>query len=258
MPQFKLTACTANHIGDRPEQQDRVAVFTSNRSGNTLLAVLADGMGGRSGGRMASDQVMITAEQLFRDFADSGPDSLRALLQQISAEAHAIIRLSALTSDKEPHSTIAMLAVRSECAVWAHAGDSRLYLFRDGRLLHRTADQTYAAKLEADGRALEAAAFKHMLTSALGVEKGPTLVVNELQPLKAGDTFFLCSDGVWAYFDDGELASALLGLTPREAAKRVVKLARTRARSHGDNLSLAVVRLDALEDEGAKTFRSAR
>ncbi|MFN9806326.1 MAG: serine/threonine-protein phosphatase, partial [Betaproteobacteria bacterium] len=54
---FKVAACIADHIGDRAEQQDRVALLTSPRNPGTLMAVVADGMGGRTGGRMASDQV---------------------------------------------------------------------------------------------------------------------------------------------------------------------------------------------------------
>ena len=54
MPRFKVTACTAEHIGDRPDQQDRVAVLTSPRHPNSVLAVVSDGMGGRTGGRMAA------------------------------------------------------------------------------------------------------------------------------------------------------------------------------------------------------------
>ena len=247
MSRLKLTACTAHHAGDRAEQQDRVAVLTGARHPNTLFAVLADGMGGRAGGRMASDQVLATAEQLIRDSSDSDAGGLRALLEQIGAEAHTVIRLSAMTSEKEPHSTVVMLAVRRDGAIWAHAGDSRLYLFRDGRLTRKTADQTLAAKLEANGQLREAAGFKHMLTSSLGVENGLQVIFDEIRPLQAGDTFFLCSDGVWPYFDEQELGALLLSLAPAEAARRIVKLARERARGHGDNLSLIVVRAEAAD-----------
>jgi PPM family protein phosphatase len=102
---FKVSACIADHIGDRSEQQDRVVLLTSKRNPGTLLAVVADGMGGRTGGRMASDQVISTADSLFQETAAQDGE-LRALLQQIAAEAHTVIRLTALSSEKEPHSTI--------------------------------------------------------------------------------------------------------------------------------------------------------
>ena len=56
---YRLTAATGIHKGDREYQQVKVAVFTHPRAPGCLLAVLADGMGGRSGGRKASDQVLM-------------------------------------------------------------------------------------------------------------------------------------------------------------------------------------------------------
>jgi len=251
MPRFKVTACTAEHIGDRAEQQDRVALITSRRHPNALLAIVADGMGGRSGGRMASDQVISTADNLFQEVAESDAGGLRALLEQIAAEAHTVIRLTALSSEKEPHSTLVALIVRKDYGIWAHSGDSRLYLFRGGRLIHRTSDQTYAAHLESEGKVQEAAHaarhMKHILTSALGVARSPTLVIDEVDKLRVGDAFLLCSDGVWAYFEDQELGSLLHSLSPRDASEHIVRIARDRAQARGDNISLAIVKLEAPE-----------
>ena len=247
---FKVSACTADHIGDRAEQQDRVALLTSRRNPGTLLAVVADGMGGRTGGRMASDQVVSTADSLFQETA-AKDDELRALLQQIAAEAHTVIRLTALSSEKEPHSTLVALIVRRHYAIWAHAGDSRLYLFRAGKLLRRTDDHTYAHHLRAEGKHAEAAAaqdkYKNILVSALGIARDPQLMIDEIADLQVGDAFLLCSDGLWAYFTDSELGSLLHSLAPREASEHLVRLARERAEGHGDNLSLAIVKLEAAE-----------
>lgn len=247
---FKVSACIADHIGDRTEQQDRVALLTSQRNPGTLLAVVADGMGGRTGGRMASDQVISTANSLFQETA-ARDDELRALLQQIAAEAHTVIRLTALSSEKEPHSTIVALLVRRHYAIWAHAGDSRLYLFRGGRLLRRTDDQTYAHHLRSEGKMAEAEVakerYKNILVSALGIARDPQVMIDEVKDLQVGDAFLLCSDGLWAYFTDSELGSLLHSLSPREASEHLVRLARERAEGHGDNLSLAIVKLEAAE-----------
>ncbi len=126
MPRFKVTACTADHIGDRAEQQDRVAILTSPRHPQGLLAVVADGMGGRTGGRMAADQVISTVTHVFCDMAETDAGGLPGLLKMMAHEAHTVIRLSALSSEKEPHATFVALIVRRNHAIWAHAGDSRL------------------------------------------------------------------------------------------------------------------------------------
>jgi serine/threonine protein phosphatase PrpC len=248
---FKVSACIAEHIGDRPEQQDRVTLLASKRHQGALLAVVADGMGGRTGGRMASDQVVSTAEYLFQEMSEADAGGLRGLLRQIALEAHTVIRLTAMASEQEPHSTFVALIVRKDHAIWAHAGDSRLYFFRAGKLIHRTTDHTFAAHLEAEGRHTEAVHaarhMKHVLTNSLGVSRQPQLTIDEAQALRVGDAFLLCSDGVWAQFEDHELGSLLHSLTPREASEHLVRIARERAQGHGDNLSLAIVKLEAPE-----------
>jgi len=248
MPRYKVTACIAEHIGDRPEQQDRVAILTSPRHPNSLLAVVSDGMGGRTGGRMAADQVITTVTHVFRDMGEDDAGSLRGLLKTMAEEAHTVIRLSALSSEKEPHATFVALIARSDYAVWAHAGDSRLYHFRAGQLIYRTEDQTYAYYLRSQGReqqAIEAdRKFKHMLVSSLGLTRPPSLLVGDTTDLRSGDAFLLCSDGLWAHFTDAELADTLARATPREASSELVRLARERAQGSGDNLSLAIVKFE--------------
>jgi len=248
MPRYKLTACTAEHIGDRPEQQDRVAILTSSRHPNSLLAVVTDGMGGRTGGRMAADQVISTVTHVFRDTGEDDAGSLKGLLTNMAHEAHTVIRLSALSSEKEPHATFVALIVRSDYAVWAHAGDSRLYHFRSGRLIHRTEDQTYAYYLRSQGREQQAQEadlkFKHMLVSSLGLPRPPQLLFGETADVRGGDSFLLCSDGLWAHFSDAELGDTLSRLAPREASSQLVGLARERAQGFGDNLSLAIVKFE--------------
>jgi serine/threonine protein phosphatase PrpC len=251
MPRYKVTACTAEHIGDRAEQQDRVAIVTSPRHPNSLLAVVSDGMGGRTGGRMAADQVIATVTHVFREMGEDDAGSLPGLLRTMADEAHTVIRLSALSSEKEPHATLVALIVRSDYAVWAHAGDSRLYHFRDDRVIHRTEDQTYAAFLRAQGREQQAIdadlRFKHMLVSSLGLTRSPDLVIGDTTDLRSGDAFLLCSDGLWAHFSDAELGQTLARHSPREASGELVRLARERAKGGGDNLSLAIVKLEPAE-----------
>jgi PPM family protein phosphatase len=244
---FKVNACVATHIGDRHDQQDRGAIITSRRNPGALLAIVADGMGGRTGGRQAADQVISTAENLFCDMSDKD-SSFRELLLQLAAEAHTVIRLTAISSEKEPHSTLCALIIKKRHAIWAHAGDSRLYFYRDGALLHRTEDHTYAQQLSDEGRHEDAAVASHryrnILVSALGINKKPRVVIGEDHELVVGDVFLLASDGLWAYFDDDELGEILTSMDPRDASEELVALARERADGHGDNLSLAIVKLE--------------
>lgn len=245
---FTVNACVATHVGDRQDQQDRVAIITSPRNPGALLAVVADGMGGRTGGRQAADQVISTAENLFRDVSHKDA-SLRDLLLHLAAEAHTIIRLTAISAEKEPHSTLCALVIQKQAAVWAHVGDSRLYFFRDGKLLHRTEDHTYAQQLREEGRIQDAelasVRYKNVLVSALGIDSGkPKVALAEERALAVGDTFLLASDGLWGHFSDHELGEVLGSMAPRQASEHLVSRARERANGRGDNVSLAIVRLE--------------
>ena len=250
---FRLTASTGTHRGDREYQQDRVGLLVHPRVSGCVLGVLADGMGGRSGGRKASDQVMLTAQQLFERYAPDIDDA-PALLRHITQEAHIVIRLTAISAEQEPHSTIAMFLInpRGDCH-WAHAGDSRIYHFRDGKLAFRTKDHSYVQALVDRGEITEAEASNHpnsnVLVGCLGAESDPPAAAHLIAQLQPGDVLLACSDGVWHYFSPSELASVVNSLAPREATEFLIKKARERARGGGDNLSLAIVKIEPPEEE---------
>src|SRR5574343_138978 len=132
-PGFRLNAATGIHRGDRTYQQYQVQVISHPRIPGCLLAVLADGMGGKSGGRKAADQVVLTAQQLFERFSPDD-ESPADLLRQIADEAHLMIKLTAISAEEEPHSTLAayLITPDRQCH-WLHTGDSRIYFFYGNR-----------------------------------------------------------------------------------------------------------------------------
>jgi serine/threonine protein phosphatase PrpC len=246
-----LTAATAIHRGDRQYQQDQVEILRHQRVEGCTLAVIADGMGGKSGGRKAADQVMLTARQVFERYSPS-QDEPGGLLKQLVLESHLMIKLTAISSEEEPHSTIAAVLLNSDldCTV-AHAGDSRVYHFRGADLLQRTKDHSFVQRLVDDGKITEEAASSHpqsnLLTGCLGTEADPPITIWHLDPPQPGDTLLACSDGLWHYFTEKELGAIVHALAPREASEMLVTKARQRARGGGDNLSLALLRIDPLK-----------
>lgn len=247
---YRLLASTGIHRGDREYQQDQVALLSHARTNGCLLAVLADGMGGRSGGRKASDQVMLTARQLFERYSVDDDDPA-SLLTHLAQEAHMVIRLTAIAAEQEPHSTLAafLLNPRGDCH-WVHAGDSRIYHLRNGQLIHRTKDHSYVQGLVDRGQLTEEQALTHpqsnILVGCLGTENDPPVTLHFIPQIQPGDVLMACSDGVWHYFSTEELAAVLTRLTPREASEFLIDKARIRAQGGGDNLSLAIVKVEAL------------
>ncbi len=245
---YRILGSTALHKGDRAYQQDQVEIFQHQRIKGCVLAVLADGMGGKSGGRKAADQVLLTAKQLFDRYVPAKDDPVETL-RQLVMESHLMIKLTAITAEEEPHSTAAafLLGPTLECEV-AHAGDSRVYHFRGAEMVSRTIDHSYVQRLIDEGKLTEEQANSHpqsnLLIGCLGTQAEPPLTLHHIDEVKIGDSLLSCSDGVWHYYTPRELGNIVNGLPPREACEMLITKARQRARGSGDNLSIALVRVE--------------
>ncbi|HYD59366.1 MAG TPA: protein phosphatase 2C domain-containing protein [Noviherbaspirillum sp.] len=249
MSQYKIEAGTGQHMGDRKEQQDRTALFAAPRAPGYVMAVLADGMGGLSGGALAAEQVIRTAKQAFDHFSPQ-TDDVAKMLETIARDAHTIIKLTSFSSEKNPHSTMVVLVITPErIAFWAHVGDSRLYRFDGPNCAERTIDHSFVEMLVREGKLSREEAQNHrlsnVLVSALGShDRDPQVTLRRYEGLKAGDSFLLCSDGLWHYFSDAELGAAVAMNSPRQASEMLINKARERTTGgSGDNCTLAIVKL---------------
>ncbi len=247
---FRFGGATGLHRGDRSYQQDQVEIIGHPRVDGSVLAVVADGMGGKSGGRKAADQVLLTGRQIFERFAPNDDDGAE-MLRQLVVESHLMIKLTAITSEEEPHSTVAAFLINPNlsCDV-VHAGDSRVYHFRGAEMMRRTIDHSFVQRLVEEGKLTEETANSHpqsnLLTGCLGTHADPPVALWHIDKLELGDTMLACSDGLWHYFTPKEIGAIVHALPPREASEMLISKARQRARGGGDNLSLALARVDPL------------
>ncbi len=238
------------HRGDRAYQQDQVEIIPHPKVQGSVLAMVADGMGGKSGGRKAADQVLMTGRQIFERFVPTQDDGAE-LLRQLVQESHLMIKLTAITSEEEPHSTVAAFCIgpQLQCDV-VHAGDSRVYHFRGAEMLRRTVDHSFVQRLIDEGKLSEEAANTHpqsnLLTGCLGTHADPPVTLWHIDELQFGDTVLACSDGLWHYFTPKEIGAIVHALPPREASEMLISKARQRARGGGDNLCVALARIDGL------------
>ncbi|NYE59030.1 serine/threonine protein phosphatase PrpC [Duganella sp. 1224] len=250
MSTYKIEAGTAQHIGNRPQQNDRVALFTSANAPGYVLAVLADG----NTSPVASDQALVTSKHLFDEFRAGDASSLprlQELLRAIVQEAHAVIKMTPIAASTEPQAALALAVLTPQAQlVWAHVGDARVYHFRSETCTMRTNDSDYVQHLVSHDKLPPEAAKKHrgsrLLANALGnTLKNPYVSVGALADLRAGDALMLCSDGLWQLFRHEELAAAVARHTPRQAAERLIGKAAERAQGKGDNCSMAIIKLTA-------------
>jgi len=216
-----------------------------------MMGVVADGMGGRSGGRKASDQVLMTARQLFAKYSPD-LDSPERTLQKLVEESHTVIKLTALSAEQEPHSTVAAFIMnpRGECT-WIHVGDSRIYQFHKGRLVKRTSDHSYVQALIDRGEITEDEAEDHpqgnILLGCLGMATGsPPIETHAIAKMVPGDALLACSDGLWHYFSPEEMGAMVAERSPRESVELLIEEARVRARGTGDNISVAILKVEPL------------
>jgi serine/threonine protein phosphatase PrpC len=249
MTSYKLEAGTAQHIGNRPQQNDRAALFTGARAPGYVLAELADGL---AGGATASEQVLHTAKQLFDEFKPGDAPSiarLSDLLREIVHETHLVIQMNGVATQTEPHCSFAGLIITpAGQAVWAHVGESRIYRFEHGECKMRTSDASYIDHLMETDRLPAEAARNHrhskLLVNVLGnSRKEPFVAIGSHDTLAAGDTFLLCSDGLWHFFTDAELGAVTNKNAPRQASEMLINKAGERAQGKGGNCTMAMVKL---------------
>lgn len=252
MTTYKIEAGTGQHIGNRPQQNDRVALLTGARAPGYVLAVLSDGIAGAAG----ADQVLHTARQVFDEFKPGDRPSverLGQLLQDIVNETHLVMKMNAVMGgageQAEVHASFVGLVLTPHGeAVWGHVGDSRLYHFQDGKCKLRTNDAAYVQHLVSSDRLPEDAARNHrkskLLLNVMGnSRKQPFVSFGSHAGLAPGDVFLLASDGLWHFFTDAELAAATSRATPRQASEMLINKAQERSQGKGGNCSMAIVKL---------------
>jgi PPM family protein phosphatase len=219
------------------------------------LYVVCDGMGGHAAGEVASKTavnaiVRVVYEQREGVAAFDGSaeqlENMCALLQRAVAEASRTV-YDVAASDRGKHgmgTTCVVLLVLGDKALMASVGDSRLYLVRDAQLHQLSTDHNFMTEVIASGLMTpeQAAQTVHaaVLTRAVGVQ--PTVRVDVLAfDLLPGDTFLLCSDGLYDYWRDPEqLATTLQRPAVPEVARELVMHALTGG-GH-DNATALVVR----------------
>jgi len=214
------------------------------------LYAIADGMGGHAAGEVASD-LAITAlgESLRSRGEDEGPWSpSRAgeLLREALNEGNRKICESVVTRSewRGMGTTIVALVLAQGRAVIGHVGDSRAYVLRDGTLRQLTSDHSWVNEQVKLGLLTDEQASRHpmrnIVTRALGNQ--PEVDVDLLEePIRAGDVFALCSDGLSGMLGDDEIREVLEahGSVPQQACRELVE----RANEHGgeDNITVIVV-----------------
>jgi serine/threonine protein phosphatase PrpC len=245
--------------GGREKNEDRMGYCYTRDSG---LFALADGMGGHPEGEVASQLALQTLAAAFqREAKPLLKNPLRFLQDAILTGHHQLLRYATEKSMVDtPRTTVVACLLQGNSAYWAHCGDSRLYLVRDGQLMARTRDHSYTELQETLAHVvpIDARFNRSVLFTCMGSPGKP--VVDTAGPIgmQPGDRLVLCSDGLWSTVPDNEIVEMLAGAALSDAVPEMVERALRNGGAHGDNVTVLAVEWEAAEDRDAGTGISTR
>ncbi len=237
----------------RSNNQDACAVFKKQDS---LLMVVADGVGGNMCGEIASRIAVQTFRQRFDRETKLNPKSF---LEQAAAAANQNIRdhITSHPECKGMATTLTAALIHYPELHLLQVGDSRAYLLRNGVLRRLTEDHTLVRKMVKEGllTAEEARTHpkRHVIINALGISHDQKFDYFNVE-LKPHDQILLCSDGLYDELPEDEIKDHLLKNGPKEAIQRLVAAAN--AAGGRDNISITLAALDGEKIGDTKKFES--
>lgn len=250
---MRLEAYAATDVGPvREHNEDSLLIDLEHG-----VFVVADGMGGHAAGEVASAMATATVHQtlvgapdpeetrLVREHESDDPaDVLRERLRYAMNQASIQIRREAedRPETRGMGTTLVVLVLDGDQAHLAHVGDSRAYLFRNGRLIRLTRDHTVVQQEIDAGRLTPELArllpHKHILTQSVGFH-GPVEPDTTTRMVEVGDIFILCSDGMTDPLDDDTIQK-IVAATPLDMLPHVLVEEALKAGGE-DNVTVVVV-----------------
>ncbi len=237
---MKFTIHQGSRQGPRKYNQDRVAYSYSRDS---MLTVLADGMGGHSGGEFAAQLAVKTLTDAFQRMALPILANPSKFLADYIMQVHDVIEnhVAAKGLIDHPRTTIVAAIAQNDELYVAHVGDSRLYHLRNGKVISRTEDHSKVQLMFRRGLInlgqMAIHPERNKIYNCLGGDVKPKVELSEKRGLRDGDTILLCSDGLWSLVGDEKMAEILSSDTVNIAIPELLDLAESRADSKSDNMS---------------------
>ncbi len=248
--------------GNRRYQQDSVYVSASGvipLSSNKqvrILGAVCDGMGGmEDGGKASQTAIRMLREDFEKVRHDPRVSIPDFLLHEVRCIDDVIYHFSS-RSGQGSGTTVAAAAVENDQLYWISAGDSRIYLLRQGRLEQKTRDHNYKLQLMQMGMTEEEAGAQkksEALISFLGIGNIQLIDRNSVPfPMQMNDMLLLCSDGITKTLPDQQIREILLSPTSSADKKaQVLVQAAVRSNTHSQDNTSAVVIEYALENAKA-------
>jgi serine/threonine protein phosphatase PrpC len=242
---MKYSLYQESRKGGRQANQDRVG---HSYTPDTIVMILADGMGGHARGEVAAQLMVDVVLGMFQKLAKPALEDITEFLLDSIYTAHETINDYAAEHKLKdiPRTTCVVCVIQSGRAYWAHVGDSRLYHFSRDGLVARTRDHSAVQHLLDDGLISQDEVNDHpdrnKLYNSVGGYTLPNIELSAGVTLRDGDVLLLGSDGFWSEFQDDEMLATLRVYSLKQSLIQLLDHAEYRAGERGDNLSVIALR----------------
>ena len=219
--------------GGRDYNEDSIAVF---ERGETVLLVVADGLGGHAGGDLASQTLIEAISESFQKASDAQLGKADNFLSLSINYAHHMIHRRAVSRGftvDSPKTTCVICLIHNGIAQWAHSGDSRLYLIRKREIILATEDHVSLK----EGRDPS----NSPINRCVGGLELPRPDIGEPHELQEGDTLMLATDGAWHSFVPDDLKDYIDPQHPSLGLDNLLQKLEHRNKSPSDNLSMVIL-----------------
>lgn len=251
---MKIKVFGLSNVGrKRKKNEDSFLVNTQ-----TNLFVVADGMGGHSGGEFASQFAVSTIEEVIQSLSSDSEATLISGVNSDNADFGDQLRYAIQMASQKIYdqslfdqglrgmgTTVVALWIRENRACVANVGDSRAYLFRGGKLKQLTTDHSLVREQMQAGLISENDAknhqFRNIITRSVGYQEDVEIDIEYID-LKHSDKFIMCTDGLTNMVSDGLILKIVQDRDPKAACEELIRLSNENGGE--DNITVVICEVD--------------
>lgn len=248
-----LSHAQVTKIGGRDTNEDALGCTFSD---DAACFVVSDGVGGHEGGEIASVAVVEAVQESFQAYPSASGEVLRSHIEYAAASVAQCKKGNKALAKMSATAAALIIDLYAHRALWAHVGDTRVYMLRNGRVHRVTRDHSLVQQLVDAGYCTAEQAKVHPLRNtllfAIGAESDEPLEITcDETDLLEGDAFLICTDGLWEWLSAEEIEHLLaLSLTAKQWLDELIRVSEENCRGSAklrDNYTAFAVIIDGIE-----------
>ena len=228
---------------------------TDTESSSRYIFAVTDGLGGHRGGAIASRMALKAVKEEFHAWHGGRADNVVSRAIQKANQNIFCVAQTDPELFQKMQTTLTVVVLENDSLTLGHIGDCRLYRMRDNHIDQLTRDHTMASDMlqmhMISSKQASTHPGRHQLTRSVGGDPFLNADINR-QQVRQGDTYLLCSDGLWSELTDEEIRSALEETDVSRGCEKLVRLALSGGAP--DNITGIMFHIDVLGQQAANPF----